>query len=395
MFRSLKFRNYRYYYFGQLLSLQGNWMQSVAQAWLVYRLTGSAFWLGVVSFCSMIPVLLFSLVGGVLADWCNKRKLLLVLHSCGIIQALLLAFLSWFNLIEVWHIIILSLFLGLLHALEMPTRHAFIVTLVPKKSMANAIALNSSAFNSARLTGPALAGVIISISNEATVFFLNAISYFSILVALLCIKLDANARPRLVEKGVLIAFNYCSKTHLIRVSLFIVAMMSLVASSITVLMPLYATKIFAGDVKTLGYLMAALGSGAVIGALHLAKQTHHANLVRNIALAGIMSGVLLLAFAYSESLSFALFFLVILGYCQTTLVASSNTLVQMNVPDALRGRVMALFSMFFIGLMPIGALVAGSVAEVISVKKTTVLFAILALLSSVYYARINKLLKWF
>jgi len=388
IFRSLRHRNFRLYFSGQLLSLNGTWMQNVAQAWLVYRLTQSSVMLGVVAFCSLAPVLLFALYGGVLADRASRRRLLLVVNALATLQALTLGILTLGGWIQPVHIVILALLLGVVHALEMPARHSFVAEMVPREDLSNAIALNSSVFNVARFLGPALAGGLVAWVGEGWVFVINAMTFLAIIVALLAMRGTRAAPPSRhgsalshIREGVRFARGH---RH-IRAGLSLVAMMSVVSASTTVLMPVFAKQVYLGGAELLGILLGSMGVGSLVGALRLAQRTSSRGLDRVIGGAGVGAGLALLAFGWVHSLPLALAALVVIGYCQTTLVASTNTLIQLLVPDALRGRVMSLFSMIFIGLMPIGSLGSGTLAHYAGVTVPITLSAGLCLLGSLLF----------
>lgn len=387
-FRSLGYRDFRLYFLGQVVSLNGNWMQNVAQAWLVYRLTGSSVMLGLLAFCRLIPVLVFSLYGGVLADQVNRWRLLFAAHMLGLAQAVALGLLTLLGVVATWHVLVLALIYGIIHALEMPTRHSFIAQLVPREELSNAIALNSSAFNVARFMGPTLAGLLVAWAGEGLVFLVNAASFGGILVALSGMgaairgRQPASGRGRAaIREGLRFAWR---QAH-VRAVLALVAMMSMVAATTTVLMPVIAKEVFAGGSEEMGLLLGAMGVGALLGALHLAQRTSGDGLDRLIGLAGVAAGLALFAFSMSDQLWVALALLVVVGFCQTTLVASSTTLIQLLVPDMLRGRIMSVFSMVFVGLMPFGSLVAGTVAHFSGVPVTVAAFGAVCLLGSAVF----------
>lgn len=387
-FRSLGHRNFRLYFGGQVLSLHGTWMQNVAQAWLVYRLTGSSAMLGLVAFCSLIPVLLFALYGGVLADRYNRRWLLFGAHSLAMLQALTLAVLTLTGAVQAWHVVVLALLLGFVHAVEMPARHSLVAQMVPRSDLSNAVALNSSAFNVARFLGPSLAGILVAAVGEGWVFAVNAVSFSAILGALLAMRMAppthdgprAGARSYIRE-----ALRFASGQPHIRAGLLLVSVMSMVAAATTVLMPVFAKQEFGGGSETLGLLLGAMGLGSLFGALRLAQRTEHTGIDRIIGGAGVVAGLSLLVFAWLDAPTLGLLVLAVAGFCHTTLVASTNAMIQLVVEDRLRGRVMSLFSTLFIGLMPIGSLTAGAVADVLGAPATLLGFGVLALLAGVLY----------
>ncbi len=373
LLRSLRHREFRYYFLGQLVSLHGTWMQNVAQAWLVYRLTQSSLMLGLVSFCALIPVLLFGLFGGVLADRWPRGKLFFAAQTIAMFQALLLAALTLAGHIQVWQIMALAFFLGVVHAFEMPARHVLIAQLVPHNDLGNAIALNSGMFNMARFIGPALAGVLVGWLGEGWVFFLNGASFIGVLGALHAagiMGLGAPRREGSAREHLLEGLRFAWRDRPIRVALLMLAAVSLAGVPYMVLMPVFAAEIFHGGAGTLGLLLGAAGAGALLGALRLAQRAGLSGLDRVIGSAALGGGVSLLLFALTPALALALPLLMLIGLSLTSLVASINTFIQSQVPDRLRGRVMALFSVTFIGLAPLGNLFAGALAHWIGVQIT-------------------------
>ncbi len=387
LLRSLRQREYRLYFFGQLVSLHGTWMQNVAQAWLVYRLTESSFLLGLVAFTSLIPVLLFGLVGGWLADHLPRRRLFFATQLLALLQALTLAGLTFSGHIAVWQIILLSFFLGCVHAVEIPARHSLLPGLVPRAEMHNAIALNSSVFNLARFLGPAIAGVLIARVGEAWVFLINGFTFAATLLALLAMGLEAKAIPgeRRKRGGVLDGFHYAWRDTTLRNAILLVSMVSLCASPYTVLMPVFAREVFHGGPDVLGYLLGAAGCGALLAALRLAGRRESEGIQRWIAQAAIAAGAALMLFSQLSWFAAALLVLAGAGFAVTTVIASTNTYLQLGVPDELRGRVMSLFSSLFIGVAPVGNLLAGSLAEALGVQPALLLLGIGCLLAGLFY----------
>ena len=381
LFHSLKTRDYRIYYFVQLISITGTWMQNVAQAWLVYRLSHSSVQLGLVAFAGLAPVLLLGLLGGVLADRYPRKTLLITAQTLAMAQALTLAALTLSGWVQTWHIIALALVLGIVHALEMPTRHSFIAQLVPREDLPNAIALNSSIFNTARFIGPAVAGWLVALIGEGPVFVINAITFVMVLLGLMMIQAhpaphdSQTPRPRLSD-----ALDYARHQPRIRAALLLLALVSLVATAYSVLMPILSHEVYHGGAETLGNLLGAAGLGALTAALRLAYLSGRQRLDVHIGNAAIAAGVGMLAFSMSHWLWMALPVLLLIGFSLTTFIASVNTLIQMLVPDTLRGRVMALFSVLFIGLTSLSNLSAGFVADRIGAPHTVMLFGAITLL---------------
>lgn len=393
-FRSLRHRDFRLYFLGQVVSLHGTWMQNVAQAWLVYRLTESSFMLGLVAFCSLIPVLVFSLFGGVLADRRDRRRLLLAAHALGMVQAIVLATLTLAGWVAPWHVVVLALILGLVHAFEMPARHSLVAELVPRADLSNAVALNSGGFNIARFLGPSLAGLLVAQVGEGPVFAINALSFAAILGALLALRNRTTLREH--PRGGALSYIRAAVGHAmgephIRAGLLLVGAMSLVAAATTVLMPVFAKEVFGGGSESLGYLLGAMGLGSMFGALHLARRRESAGMDRAVGAAGMVAGVALLVLSTVGHLYLALPVLAVVGFCHTTLVASTNALIQLLAPDELRGRLMSLFSTVFIGLMPFGSLGAGSAAEHLGAPLTLSAFALLSLAGGAWFlARVPR-----
>lgn len=371
--RALAHRPYRRYFIGQLISLHGTWMQSVAQSWLVYRLTGSSLMLGLVSFVSLAPVLFFGLWGGVLADRLPRRGLFIAAQVLALLQALTLAGLTWSGAVSVAWVLGLAALLGLVHALEMPVRHAYIAGLVPREDLACAVAINSGTFNLARFLGPAIAGLVIAHWGEAPAFAINALSFAAVILALS--GLPATPADDRRRGGVLDGLRHVRGDPCLRRTLLRVVSASLIGVPYLVLMPVFAEQVFGGGPQTLGWLMGGAGLGALLAALRLA--THRdagARLPHDMREAGILGGLGLQLFALTPWLPAALPLTAVIGFALTTLVASANTYLQLHAPDGLRGRVMAVFSVAFIGLAPVGNLLAGALAEVLGAGLTVALF---------------------
>lgn len=369
--RSLRHRNFRLYYLGQLVSLNGTWMQHLAQAWLLYRLTESSFMLGLAGAAALLPNLLFGLYGGVLADRLPRRDLLMASQAIAMVQAFALGVLTLGGWVTPAHIIVLAFLLGIVQALEMPARHSLVAQLVPREDLPNAIALNSSLFHLARFVGPAVAGVLVAWVGEGVVFMVNGLTFVAVLVALRAVRLPARPEGHEVETGGLRAgVRYAWGETTIRAALGMVAAASLFGASSAVLMPVFAVQVFGSGSKSLGWLLGALGAGAFVGALTLARCGTVTGLERVIAAMGAIAGAALFAFAATGSLAVALLILPVAGYAMTTLIASSNAYIQLTVPDRLRGRTMALFALALHGAMPLGHLAVGAAAEFIGAPYT-------------------------
>ena len=364
-FRALRHRNFRLFFGGQLVSLIGTWMQSVALSWLIYRLTGSAALLGAVSFASQIPVFVLAPAGGVVADRVRRRSVLLLTQTTAMLLAATLAVVTLLEGVRVWEIFVLGAALGVVNAFDIPARQAFVVEMVERSDVMNAIALNSAMFNGARIVGPAVAGVMVSTVGEGWCFLANAVSYLAVILGLLRMKLPPRgaAAPRAsIVAHLLEGVRFARLTAPIRALLLLLGLASMVAMPYTVLMPIFADQILGSGARGLGVLMGASGTGALIGALLLATRRDVRGLGRWIAIAMGGFGVTLLAFALSRTFWLSAALLVLVGGCMMVQMSASNTLIQAMVPDALRGRVMALYSMMFMGLAPVGALLAGTLA---------------------------------
>lgn len=387
--RSLKHRNFRLYFVGQLLSLHGTWMQSVAQAWLVYRLTDSSFMLGLVSFLNLAPTLVLGLFAGAVADRHSRYHLFLFTQTLAMLQAFLLGVLTLSGHIEVTHILFLATTLGVIHAFEIPARHALVAGLVERAELPNAIALNSSLFNLARFLGPAIAGLLIAAVGEGPVFLLNGLTFVTVLLALLAMRPRPAMHARMPGRsGFLDGLRFAWRQPPLRYALGMVAVVSVAGTPYLVLMPVFAREVFGGGAEQLGILVGASGLGALLAALYLAQRESHTGLERLLVLASALVGVGLLLFSQARQFGFALATLPLIGFSITTLVAGTNTFLQLHADDALRGRLMSLFSVVFLGFAPLGNLLAGSVAEHLGARITVLICALLCLLGAVIPGRL-------
>jgi MFS family permease len=387
-FRALKHRNFQLFFAGQFVSLTGTWMQSVAQSWLVYRLTGSVVLLGLIGFASQIPVFLIAPFGGAAADRYNRQKILVITQTSAMITAFVLAGLTLTGNIEVWHLFVLAVCFGLANAFDIPTRQAFVPDMVGKEDLLNAIALNSSMFNGARIVGPAIAGILVAVVGEGWCFFGNAVSYIAVISGILLMKITPVIRERTGStlSNIAEGFSFVAKTAPIRGLLLLLGLVSLMGMPYAVLMPIFADKILGGDSDTLGYLMGASGAGALIAALILASRKEVFGLGRWVAFASGGLGISLILFSFSSVFWLSLLLLIPVGFSMMTQMSSSNTLIQAMVPDELRGRVMSVYSMMFMGMAPFGALLAGSLAEVLGAPYTVALGGAVCILGSLLFA---------
>jgi MFS family permease len=363
--RALRHRNYQLFFGGQLISLTGTWMQSVAQSWLIYRLTGSAVLLGFVSFSSQIPVFLLAPFGGAVADKYRRHRILVATQTAAMLLASVLAALTLANRVAEWHIFALAAMLGIVNAFDIPARQAFVVDMVGKEDLINAIALNSSMFNGARIVGPAVAGLLVAAIGEGWCFFVNALSYVAVIAGLLLMKVAHTARPQTggsaIEK-IKEGFRFVGGTGPVRALMLLLGLVSLMGMPYAVLMPIFADQILHGGPRGLGILMGASGLGALLGAVTLAARKGLRGLGRWIAFSSAGFGACIILFSSSRSFWLSAALLVPAGFSMMVQMASSNTLVQSMVPDELRGRVMAVYSMMFMGMAPLGALLAGTLA---------------------------------
>lgn len=396
-FRSLRHRNFRIYYIGQLVSLNGTWMQATAQSWLIYRLTGSGLMLGLVGSMTLLPNLVFGLYGGWLADRFSRQKMLILIHTLAMAQAAVMGVLTIGGWIEAWHIILLALTLGLVQAVETPVRQSFISQLVARQELPNAIALSSSLFHLSRFIGPALAGVLVVMFGEGPVFIINAVTFIAVLISLFSLKLPAMADRQGMARGlrsIWSGFHYAREHQLIRSLLALVATTSLLGGSAMVLLPIFVAEVYGRGPEGLGIFLGTLGSGSLLAALMLAGRNDYRLLERRVAIAGILVGTCLLVFSFNQFYLTAFVILFVTGFSSTTVFASSNALIQLAVPDHLRGRVMALFTICLHGMTSLGQLTLGLTADVIGARLTLgisagVLF-ILALWLAVVLNRVEQ-----
>ena len=393
-FRALRHRNFQLFFAGQFISLTGTWMQSVAQSWLVYRLTGSVLLLGLVAFASQLPVFLFAPFGGAAADRYDRRRILILTQTAAMITASVLAILTLTGAIEVWHLFILATCFGLANAFDIPTRQAFVTDMVGREDLLNAIALNSSMFNGARIVGPAIAGILVALVGEGWCFFGNAVSYIAVISGILLMRITPVIRER---KGSTLSniaegFSFVAKTPPIRGLLLLLGLVSLMGMPYAVLMPIFADEILGGGAETLGLLMGASGAGALAAALILASRREVFGLGRWVAFASSGLGISLILFSFSSYFWLSLLLLIPVGFSMMTQMSSSNTLIQAMVPDELRGRVMSVYSMMFMGMAPLGALLAGTLAGILGAPYTVALGGVVCILGSiVFFTRLPKL----
>ncbi len=364
--RALRHRNYQLYYVGMLVSFVGTWMQTVAQSWLVYRLTNSELLLGLVGFAGQIPIFLFTPIGGVLADRYSRQRIISVTQTLAMLQAFALAILTLTHQINVELVMVLALTLGCINAFDLPARQSLLSELVEREDLMNAIALNSSMVNGSRIVGPAIAGVLVAWLGEGWCFLINAISYIAAIMAFFAMRIPRR-QPEATKPTALFAFkegfNFVRRTAPIRALLLLVALVSVCGLSYMVLMPIFADQILNGGAKALGLMLSAAGIGSLGAALTLAARRQAQGLGRIVAISVAAFGLLLMLFSFSRNLIFSCALLVPMGYTVMLQLSGSNTLLQTMVDDRLRGRVMSFFSLSLMGMSPFGNLLAGAVAN--------------------------------
>lgn len=391
IFRALNYRNFRLFFIGQTISLVGTWMQRIALGWLVYRLTGSVFLLGTVGFAGQIPTFLLTPFAGVLADRYNRQKMVIMTQALAMGQALMLSFLVLTESVKIWHIIVLSILLGIINAFDAPVRQAFTVKMVEKKEdLANAIALNSSMVNSARLLGPSVAGILIAALGEGMCFLFNGLSYLAVIGALIAMKIEPNnlapKRSRDVG-GLKEGFTYAFGFPPIRAVLLLVGLVSMMGMPYSVLMPVFAKDVLQAGPHALGFLMGASGVGALAGALYLASRKSVLGLGKIIPLAASVFGTGLIAFSLSRVLLFSLGLMLATGFGMIVQMAASNTILQTIVDEDKRGRIMSFYTMAFMGMTPFGSLLAGSLASKIGAPNTLLIGGVTCLLGAAVFAK--------
>ncbi len=387
--RAFQFRNYRLFFAGQFVTLIGTWIQQVAMSWLVYRLTNSAFLLGLVSFSGQLPSVFLSPITGVFADRWNRRKILIFTQSCYMLQAITLSILVLTDTISIWHIISLGVIMGIIFTFDGPARQSFVIEMVEDKAyLGNAIALNSFMFNGSRLIGPSIGGILISALGEGYCFLVNGITYLGIISALLAMKItprQSNAHKTNIFQELKEGFNYTFSIPPIRSILLLLGLMSIMAMPYFLLMPVVARDVLHGGPHTMGFLMTSVGTGALIGAIYLASRSGIKGLETVIPIATTIFGIGLIGFSFSRVTWVSMAFLVLVGFGMMVQNVSSNTYVQTIVDDDKRGRVMSFYNMAFFSTMPFGSLLAGSLASRIGAPSTLLISGISCLIGMVLF----------
>ncbi len=391
MFRALKYRNYKYYYAGQSISLIGVWVQNIAMGWLVYRLTGSALLLGTIAFALQIPSLFITPIAGVLADRWNRRSVIVATQFLAMVIAFILAWLTLTDRITVEIIIVLALFNGVILAFDTPFRQSFVPDIITRREdLSNAIALNSSLYNLARFIGPPIGGVLIAMVGEGWCFFINGVSFVAVIVALLAMRIKKVYKKThygsiltQLREGIGYAWSFRSLRYLIT----LVALASFFGLPFQALMPMFAAEILGGSSRMLGILTGALGAGALSGALYLASRTNTGSIPGITFRAALMFSVGLSVFALSSNPFLSIIALAVTGFGMIVQFNSTNTLIQSIADEDKRGRVVSLYSLTFMGITPLGSLMAGTIAEFIGVPYTIFVFSLICLTSSLVFGK--------
>lgn len=387
-FRAMQHRNFQLFIGGQLVSLIGTWMQTTAQLWLVYKLTNSAALLGLYGFANQIPILLLASVGGYVGDRYNRLYGVIATQTVSMILAFVLAALQLTHILREWEIILIAFLVGIVNAFDVPIRQSLFVQMVGKEDLPNAIALNSSIFNGARVVGPAIAGFAIAWIGEGWCFFLNGVSFLAVIGALLAMRLS-HEKPQPSEespfRAFLQGFRYAMSDVPVRSVLLLLSVLSLFGLQYSVFLPIFADGILHGGAKGMGFLMSSAGVGAVMGALYFAGRTSYTGLARWVAATSMVCAIGLVIFSQSKYFLLSAVVIFVVGCAATVQMAATNTIVQSRVPDALRGRVMAVYATMFMGVQPIGSLIAGGIAKRIGAPYTMTIFGLLVFAASLVF----------
>ena len=391
VFRSLQYRNYRLFFTGQSVSLIGTWMQRIALPWMVYHITGSVFLLGIVSFAGQVPTFILAPFAGVLTDRWRRYRVLLVTQIVSLVQALILAILALAGVIQIWHIVALSIMLGCINAFDIPSRHSFVVEMVEKKEdLGNAIALNSMMFNGARLIGPSIAGVMLATTGEGVCFLINAISYIFVVMSLLMMRLEK--RETVKKKGNLLkdmkeGLDYTFGFAPIKYLLILLAVVNLMGASYQVLVPVFAKEILHGGSDIFGFLMGAAGFGALIGAVYLASRETVLKLGRLIPAATALFSIALIVLSFTKLFILSGVMMVFIGLGLMLQTASSNTILQTITDDDKRGRVMSFYTIAIMGTAPFGSLLGGFLAKTLGTPYTMLIGGVVCLAGAALFMK--------
>ncbi len=389
-FRSLKYRNYRLFFAGQGASLIGTWVQRLALPWLVWRLTGSPFLLGLVAFAGWIPAILLSPIAGALIDRWDRYRVLIITQVLSMVQAIILTVLYFMGETPIWVIIGLSLFLGCINAFDVPARQAFVIDMVDdKKDLGNAIALNSSLFNGARLVGPSVAGLLIAATNEGVCFLINALSFIFVLASLFAMRLRKSEHMPSKEsfiREITDGFRYSFGNLPVRSLLVLLGILSVMGMPYIVLLPVLTSEILNAGSRTYGFLMGAVGLGALVGALYLASRKGTRGLWRTIAIASAVFGTGVVLLSLTGDLVLSLMVLFVIGLSMITTTAATNTMLQTIAEEEKRARVMGFYSMALLGAFPIGSLIAGTMADLLGVRTTLAIGGSISIIAALFFS---------
>lgn len=388
IFRAFRHRNYLLFFTGQGISMVGTWSQILTISWLVWKLTGSAFWLGMANFANQLPMLLLGLIGGVVADRFDRLRTLTLMQILCMLQAIVLGILAYKGVVELWHILLLSALLGIVYSFEFPIRLTFVADMVGKEDLLNAVSLNAAMFHSARILGPVAAGMIVAWKGESTCFIFNAATFLFLITALFFIKRSAleiqgsNNKGTKVIPAIIEGLRHMWGNRESRLALILVAFISGVGMQFTTLMPIFADQVYKGSSIHLGWIMGIGGIGSLSGALWLARRKSHDNLLNIGIIASIVFSIAISIFSLIDNFYLALPAITIAGFFLTIFFSSINTLLQRVTPDNLRGRIMSLFTIMFVGLMPFGSLLAGIMANEVGAQFTLFACGVICLLVS-------------
>jgi MFS family permease len=395
-FSALSLSDFRLFWFGQLISLSGTWMQSAAQAWLVYSLTKSPFYLGLVAAAGSLPILLFSLLGGIVADRIRKRNLLLLTQALSIIPALSLGILTHMNLITVWQVALFATFLGTVNAFDIPARQAFIIEIVGKEHLMNAIALNSAAFNGARMVGPVIAGMAIAYLGLPACFFLNALSFFAVIIALSKMKMKGYIKTSSqgFTKDFTEGIQFIKSKPEIYSIMLLIAVFSLIGIPYVTFLPIFAGEVLRAGPEGYGFLVGATGTGALTAALFIAFRGEIEEKKRFMSVSALCFSLFLFIFSISKTFYISIAALIFVGWGMVNFLATANSFIQLSVSDGLRGRVMSVYALVFLGFAPIGNSLIGMLAASIGTTRAVTISAIICIIGSALFMYGNYRPKW-
>ncbi len=388
IFASLRYRNFRLFWFGQAISLIGTWMQSIGQAWLILKLTNSPFLLGLIGAAQYTPILVLSVFAGSVVDRFPKRRLIILTQTVMAVLAFILWVLTARGIVTYWHVFILAALLGLATSLDVPARQAFMVDLVGRDSLMNAVALNSTTFNVARLIGPAVAGILIAKVGIGTTFLLNGLSFLPVIAGLALINIDGlpgRSGAKNVIEDVKEGLHYIRNNALIFDVVILMLIVSLFAINFNVVVPVYAKYVFHSNPEIFGFLMSALGVGSIFGAVLVALRSSRSPNPVYLVLGGVVLSLFQMVIAFVSGLYAAVFILFLIGFGAIFFTALTNTTIQLNTPDELRGRAMSVYSLVFMGVTPIGNLFIGGIADAAGVRTSIFIGGLLGTIPSLYY----------